>query len=436
MNRNLAIKAENISKQYRLGEVGTGTISHDLNRFWAKIRGKEDPYLTIGESNDRSKKGESDYVWSLRDINFEIEQGDAVGIIGRNGAGKSTLLKLLSKVTKPTTGSFKVNGRIASLLEVGTGFNPEMTGRENIYLNGAILGMRKHEIDRKFDEIVDFSGVERYIDTPVKRYSSGMYVRLAFAVAAHLESEILIVDEVLAVGDAESQKKCLGKMGDVSKGEGRTVLFVSHNMEAVQKLTNHSLVLERGGLVYFGDTVSAVKTYIQNKKDSKIHTEWTLENAPGNELTKLKSISVRGNLGNPKYEFYTTDDIFIDIEYWDFNQDYKSTAIIHLMNENEQTVFASNEFNAPDWEKFHPGKGLIKATCKIPKNLLAEGTYSVFLAIGNYNPNIIHLRLSDALLFSVVDSPLFMESVKRDSTGNWPGLVRPMLEWQISKIEE
>jgi lipopolysaccharide transport system ATP-binding protein len=296
--------------------------------------------------------------------------------------------------------------------------------------------MRKHEIDRKFDEIVDFSGVERYIDTPVKRYSSGMYVRLAFAVAAHLESEILIVDEVLAVGDAEFQKKCLGKMGDVSKGEGRTVLFVSHNMEAVQKLTNHSLVLEKGNLVYFGDTSSAIKTYIQNKKDSKIHTEWTLENAPGNELAKLKSISVRGIEGNPKYEFFTTDDIFIDIEYWDFNQDYQSTAIIHLMNENEQTVFASNEFNAPNWGDIHLGKGLIKTTCKIPRNLLADGTYSVFLAIGNYNPNMIHLRLSDALLFSVVDSPLFMESVKRDTTGNWPGLVRPMLEWKISKLEE
>lgn len=274
MNNKLAIKAVNISKQYRLGEVGTGTISHDLNRFWAKIRGKEDPYLTIGESNDRSKKGDSQYVWSLRDINFEIEQGDAVGIIGRNGAGKSTLLKLLSKVTKPTTGSFKVNGRIASLLEVGTGFNPEMTGRENIYLNGAILGMRKHEIDRKFDEIVDFSGVERYIDTPVKRYSSGMYVRLAFAVAAHLESEILIVDEVLAVGDAEFQKKCLGKMGDVSKGEGRTVLFVSHNMGAVQNLCNKGIVLDKGKLVFEGNQNESLDFYSKiynNKVDSSNH---------------------------------------------------------------------------------------------------------------------------------------------------------------------
>ena len=286
MNKNLAIKAENISKQYRLGEVGTGTISHDLNRFWAKIRGKEDPYLKIGESNDRSKKGESDYVWSLRDINFEIEQGDAIGIIGRNGAGKSTLLKLLSKVTKPTTGSFKVNGRIASLLEVGTGFNPEMTGRENIYLNGAILGMRKHEIDRKFDEIVDFSGVERYIDTPVKRYSSGMYVRLAFAVAAHLESEILIVDEVLAVGDAEFQKKCLGKMGDVSKGEGRTVLFVSHNMGAIQNLCNKGVVLDKGIIRYDGVTKESIKIYLQEGED-KFYLK-NFEKRVGSGIVKLK----------------------------------------------------------------------------------------------------------------------------------------------------
>ncbi|MEY4293056.1 MAG: hypothetical protein RIQ61_1454 [Bacteroidota bacterium] len=260
--KKLAIKAENISKQYRLGEVGTGTLSHDLNRMWYKMRGKEDPYLKIGESNDRSRKGDSDYVWSLKDINFEIEQGDAVGIIGKNGAGKSTLLKILSKVTKPTTGNIKVNGRISSLLEVGTGFNPEMTGRENIYLNGAILGMRRAEITRKLDEIIDFSGVERYIDTPVKRYSSGMYVRLAFAVAAHLESEILIVDEVLAVGDAEFQKKCLGKMGDVSKGEGKTVLFVSHNTSAVKKLCHTSIVMEQGIINFIGNVNPGIEYYI------------------------------------------------------------------------------------------------------------------------------------------------------------------------------
>jgi ABC-type polysaccharide/polyol phosphate transport system ATPase subunit len=262
--KNIVIKAENISKQYRLGQVGTGTLGHDLNRMWSRFRGQEDPYLKIGDVNDRTAKGGSDYVWSLRNINFEIEQGEAVGIIGRNGAGKSTLLKLLSKVTKPTTGSFKVQGRIASLLEVGTGFNPEMTGRENIYLNGAILGMRRQEITRKFDEIVDFSGVDRYIDTPVKRYSSGMYVRLAFAVAAHLESEILIVDEVLAVGDAEFQKKCLGKMGDVTDKEGRTVLFVSHNMAAVKELCNSSIFLKNGEIYKTGDTKDIIRDYLLN----------------------------------------------------------------------------------------------------------------------------------------------------------------------------
>lgn len=295
LNKNTAIKAVDISKQYRLGEVGTGTITHDLNRFWAKIRGKEDPYLKIGESNDRSKKGDSEYVWSLKDINFEIEKGDAVGIIGRNGAGKSTLLKLLSRVTQPTTGHFEVSGRIASLLEVGTGFNPEMTGRENIFLNGAILGMRRNEIKRKFDEIVDFAGVERYIDTPVKRYSSGMYVRLAFAVAAHLESEILIVDEVLAVGDAEFQKKCLGKMGDVSKGEGRTVLFVSHNMTAVEELCGKGILLKNGRLDYFSSANNAVSKY----RVEQLLVKPLFEAITNSDIkSKIKRVEVHDEYGN------------------------------------------------------------------------------------------------------------------------------------------
>ncbi len=256
-----AIQVRNLSKAYQLGQIGTGTISRDLERWVARVRGKEDPYLKIGETNDRTIKGSSDVVWSLKDINLNIEQGDAVGIIGRNGAGKSTLLKLLSRVTSPTTGEIKVKGRIASLLEVGTGFHPELSGRENIFLNGAILGMRKKEIAAKFDEIVDFAGVERYVDTPVKRYSSGMYVRLAFAVAAHLESEILIVDEVLAVGDAEFQKKCLGKMGEVSQGEGRTVLFVSHNMASVKQLCKKGIVLDKGKIGLIGSVESAINFY-------------------------------------------------------------------------------------------------------------------------------------------------------------------------------
>ena len=258
-----AIEFNNISKLYRLGMVGTGTLSHDLKRWWTiNIRHKEDPYLRIGETNDRSTKGESDYVWALKDIDFKVEQGDVVGIIGKNGAGKSTLLKILSRVTAPTTGTIRARGRIGSLLEVGTGFHPEMTGRENIYMNGAILGMTKAEINRKLDEIIDFSGCERYIDTPVKRYSSGMMVRLGFAVAAHLDPEILVVDEVLAVGDAEFQKKAIGKMQDVSKGEGRTVLFVSHNMGSIKALCKHGLLLENGKVKYSGDISQTITEYL------------------------------------------------------------------------------------------------------------------------------------------------------------------------------
>ncbi|WP_244214358.1 ABC transporter ATP-binding protein [Pedobacter jejuensis] len=257
-----AIKVENLSKAYQLGQIGTGTISRDLERWYANIRGKEDPFLKVGESNNQNTKSESNIVWSLKDINFEIEQGDAVGIIGRNGAGKSTLLKILSRVTAPTTGKISGRGRIASLLEVGTGFHPELSGRENIFLNGAILGMRKKEIQRKLEEIVNFAGIERYLDTPVKRYSSGMYVRLAFAVAAHLESEILIVDEVLAVGDAEFQKKCLGKMSDVSKGEGRTVLFVSHNMDAILKLCGTGILLHNGNILSKGNIANVCDQYM------------------------------------------------------------------------------------------------------------------------------------------------------------------------------
>ncbi|MDP1801963.1 MAG: ABC transporter ATP-binding protein [Bacteroidota bacterium] len=256
----VVLKAINISKQYRLGQVGTGTIAHDLNRWWHLARGKEDPYLQIGDTNDRSAKGSSDYVWSLKDINFEVRQGDVLGIIGKNGAGKSTLLKILSQVTTATTGKVKIRGRIAALLEVGTGFHPELTGRENVFLNGAILGMTKTEITSKFDEIVNFSGVEKYIDTPVKRYSSGMMVRLGFAVAAHLEPEILIVDEVLAVGDAEFQKKCMGKIKNVA-GEGRTVLFVSHNMQAMSSICKTGILLKNGLIDEMSDINTCIKKY-------------------------------------------------------------------------------------------------------------------------------------------------------------------------------
>jgi lipopolysaccharide transport system ATP-binding protein len=264
--KDIILKAENISKQYRLGQVGTGTLSHDLNRWWHEIRGKENPYLKIGDTNDRSTKGDSEYVWALQDINFEVERGEVLGIIGKNGAGKSTLLKILSKVTAPTTGSIKSRGRIASLLEVGTGFNGEMTGRENIFLNGAILGMTKKEIASKIAEIIEFSGCERYIDTPVKRYSSGMTVRLAFAVAAFLEPEILVIDEVLAVGDAEFQKKAIGKMQDISREGGRTVLFVSHNMAAVKSLCTRGILIENGRVIFEGGIDEVVDLYLNTNQ--------------------------------------------------------------------------------------------------------------------------------------------------------------------------
>jgi lipopolysaccharide transport system ATP-binding protein len=361
------IKAEGLSKAYQLGDFGTGTISRDLERFWARMRGKEDPFLKIGEANDRTTKGGSDIVWSLRDINFEIEQGDAVGVIGRNGAGKSTLLKVLSRVTSPTTGSVKIKGRIASLLEVGTGFHPELTGRENIFLNGAILGMRKTEIKRKFDEIVAFAGVERYIDTPVKRYSSGMYVRLAFAVAAHLESEILIVDEVLAVGDAEFQKKCLGKMGDISKGEGRTVLFVSHNMASIQTLCNSVINLDNGQKTFQGDVQTGIfKYYNKTREINKKILEARATETKENLGFMFKSITAASTI-------ITGDEVVLDIEmvakeeYYDISID----IVVYDENRNRLTSFYTRHSNAV----FQTKKGINHFICHIPKFPLIPGTY-------------------------------------------------------------
>lgn len=289
------IEFNNVSKEYRLGLVSTQTLSHDLNRWWKMhILGKEDPYLKVGSVNDRSKAADSDFVWALKDINFKIEQGDVVGIIGKNGAGKSTMLKLLSRVTGPTTGTIRTKGRIGALLEVGTGFHSEMTGRENIYMNGAILGMTKKEISHKLDEIVDFSGCERYIDTPVKRYSSGMIVRLGFAVAAFLEPEILVVDEVLAVGDAEFQQKAIGKMQDVSSGEGRTVLFVSHNMESIRTLCHHGILLDKGSIAYTGDIESVVEKYLASAiADLTDYTEITKSHQLPYLTRKLEYLSVK-----------------------------------------------------------------------------------------------------------------------------------------------
>lgn len=383
---NSAIKVENLGKAYQLGEIGTGTISRDLERWYAKIRGKEDPFLRIGESNDRAAKGSSNVVWSLRDINFEIEEGEAVGIIGNNGAGKSTLLKILSKVTSPTTGKISGKGRIASLLEVGTGFHPELSGRENIFLNGAILGMRKKEIQRKFDEIVDFAGIERYVDTPVKRYSSGMYVRLAFAVAANLESEILIVDEVLAVGDAEFQKKCLGKMDAVSKGEGRTVLFVSHNMTSIQKLCTTSILLDKGSLFLKADTRQAISTY------------QSMQNANTNEAKQLNRNYEISNISiNPEHAHSLSDCILSFQIRSKENRKIESISPLFFDTYNQRVAILDLRNGMGVSTPIGPDNGL-EISIKIQRTPFLEGEYSMGLYI---NDSIIAEDFLNLFRFSI-----------------------------------
>lgn len=346
---NIAIKVEDVSKQYRLGKIGTGTFSHDLNRWWHTVRGKEDPYLKIGDLNDRSRKGVSEYVWALKNISFDIKRGDVVGIIGKNGAGKSTLLKLLSRTTLPTTGNIKIRGRVASLLEVGTGFHPELSGRENIFLNGAILGMTKTEIKSKFEEIVDFSGVERYIDTPVKRYSSGMYVRLAFAVAAHLEPEILIVDEVLAVGDAEFQRRAIGKMRDVSRSEGRTVLVVSHNMASVKSLCTSGIILKNGNVFYTGTADDAVSEYLKGQNGNGTISLEDRQDRSGNGKFRFVDFVIKDSKNQVVSDVISNEPATFEIHYrtTGYIDEKKLILGLNIQDENRQNVltFVSDEMN-------------------------------------------------------------------------------------------
>jgi len=426
----IIIKAENLGKAYQLGQIGTGTISRDLERWYARVRGKEDPFLKIGETNAQNIRSENDVVWSLKDINFEIEQGDTVGIIGRNGAGKSTLLKILSKVTAPTTGKIIGKGRIASLLEVGTGFHPELSGRENIFLNGAILGMRKKDIQRKLDEIVDFAGIERYLDTPVKRYSSGMYVRLAFAVAAHLESEILIVDEVLAVGDAAFQKKCLGKMGEVSKGEGRTVLFVSHNMGSVRQLCNNGIVLNNGQIQFIGTSSLSIESY-QNQLDNTIKTGLWECFEKNDSPFKIKTIKLTNNLGIIQSEFLSSENVFIEFEC-ECLRDCNNIKIGFDLTKNGEIAFRSQQVDY-GVESIFKHNTIYKFICHISSNLLNLGTYQIIplLSIHNekslinfYNPVLefnISLDYSISNFFTVLNHK------------NHPGLIFPILNWKSIK---
>jgi len=417
---NTIIKTEQLGKLYRLGEVGTGTISHDLNRWIARIRGKEDPFAKVGESNDRTRKGSSDYVWALQDVNFEVKQGEVLGIIGRNGAGKSTLLKLLSKTTAPTTGRISVRGRIASLLEVGTGFHPEMTGKENIYLNGAILGMTRREIRSKFDEIVEFAGVERYVDTPVKRYSSGMYVRLAFAVAAHLEPEILIVDEVLAVGDAEFQKKCLGKMKDVSVNEGRTVLFVSHNMAAVKQLCSKGLVLSKGTFAFTGTQQDAVAFYQSaHISDTVFKHNGVPGTAPGNHAIRVLNFVVQPGEGNI---FSISSGLVFNLKFYNHCTDINLDVTFELRNADEIVLFC---------------KRVLLSTCQDSRRGIYEVNASLsaqLLNAGNYHFKLYFGQEQRFLLFSI-DYLAGFEILNEATDGNYDqlsGVIRPDIPYRIS----
>jgi lipopolysaccharide transport system ATP-binding protein len=386
INTNIALRIENLSKLYQIGEFGSGSFSRDFEKWMARKRGKEDPYSKIGDVNDRTTKSNSNFVWSLKDINFEIEEGDALGVLGRNGAGKSTLLKILTKVTAPTTGKIEGYGRIASLLEVGTGFHPELTGRENIFLNGAILGMKKAEIRAKFDEIVDFSGVERYIDTPVKRYSSGMYIRLAFAVAAHLESEILIVDEVLAVGDAEFQKKCIGKMNNVSKADGRTVIFVSHNIAAINALCNKGLHLKNGQMLNFGPINDIVTGYLNEGNEKVKATVWT--GVAGDEHISIYNCSITPLTTTD--EFSTTSDLSVQISGEVHKNIIGLIMGFTLWSEHDHEI-AYVLYDDHEEGIRNIGPQTFTKNFVIPRNQLSSGNYRIQLDVGiQFVKRIIH----------------------------------------------
>ena len=391
------ISVENLSKAYRLGQIGTGTLRDDLKVWAARLRGKPNPLLKIGQADQGNRAGE--IIWALRDISFQVEQGEVLGIIGRNGAGKSTLLKILSRVTAPTSGQVRVRGRIASLLEVGTGFHPDLTGRENIYLNGAILGMTKDEVARKFAEMVDFSGVEQFIDTPVKRYSSGMYVRLAFAVAAHLEAEILLVDEVLAVGDAEFQQKCLRKMGDVASREGRTVLFVSHNMAAISRLCQSAILLRSGKIQDSGDSHHIVESYLMDAAQKSAQV--TMPPAP-EKFMCLREVKILDEAGKPATTIAMGTSLLISVRY-DINRPVKSSHVICMIN----TVDGVNILSTGDTDT-NPARlgnrftGTYEAKIKIPPSLLGEGQYTLTFSIGvpfvqvyDRHENIVGFEIND-----------------------------------------
>lgn len=396
------IRVKNLSKLYRVGEIGTGTLSHDINRFWARLRGREDPFSKVGAVNDRTKKAEKgEHVWALKDINFEVQQGEVLGVIGKNGAGKSTLLKLLSRVTSPTQGEVRIKGRVASLLEVGTGFHPEMTGRENIYMNGTIMGMRRHEIKAKLDDIVDFAGVAKYLDTPTKRYSSGMTVRLGFAIAAFLEPEILIVDEVLAVGDAEFQKRAIGKMQDVSKGEGRTVLFVSHNMNSVQKMCSRGVILEQGSIIMQGEVVKVVEEYL-NSDNHNSYFKFDLPHDYKERKGYAENLSIENLAGQNLISIPFGEKWQARVE---FTISSRCEHFIIALGINTSSDYAIRTVYSKPLE-MSPGKYV--ALFRMDDVLLSTGNYKLVLGLSNHESSIhyiddgIHVKISDVTDTSIL----------------------------------
>lgn len=416
------ISVEGVSKSYRLGMIGGATLKEDVSRWWAKLRGAEDPLSKVGERHARRKMG--DVFWALDDVSFKVDSGEALGIIGRNGAGKSTLLKILSQVTAPTSGEIKIKGRIASLLEVGTGFHPELSGRENIFLNGAILGMSRAEIRRKFDEIVAFSGVEEFVDTPVKRYSSGMYVRLAFAIAAHLEPEILVIDEVLAVGDAEFQRKCLGKMEDVT-GEGRTVLFVSHNMAAMQSLCRSGLLLEDGQLKSIGTMESASEAYFADRTINRAEICWPADKAPRNESIIFHRAFLQNKDGCIASMVDCSDGFSISLDYEILRPVRNLRIGIVMETSGGLHLCGSNDEEISHGTTVQPGR--YRAECIFPAYVLNAGSY--LIQWGADSPTVMPLMLAKEHLAVDVE----------DTAGHGPnhiklpGVIRPRLKW-TSKI--
>lgn len=412
-----AIQIHNVGKTFRLGAAARYLSLRDL--------------ITQGFRRSFAPK-KREMFWALKEVDLTIEQGERIGIIGRNGAGKSTLLKIISRITPPTTGSIAIEGRVASLLEVGTGFHPELTGRENVYFNGSVLGMRKREIDQRFDEIVAFSGIEKFIDTPLKHYSSGMQLRLAFSVAAHLEPEILLIDEVLAVGDMEFQKKCIGKMEEVSKQEGRTILFVSHNMAYLTSLCNKGVLLEQGQIIKTGSTADVIAAYRTTLSQISASRIWNKTERPGNEIVRLLSLNAVDNSGITKSNFAVNEAVGIKMVYEVYLENQVLWLGHNIHNERGENIFDTHSVGTEQYFKPHL-KGIHEAVAWIPANLLNTGTYIVSSAVFNHLSGVIHLHERDLILFQVYDV-YDAATARGHSPGEFPGIVRPLLKWDIQKV--